>query len=215
MRVSKCVFWPSATANSAAGFFPKYRSRQSEVREPSFVERSLPVPGRVRIHAAPAHAISKGRESMILFWRVRYLGSRDKRFKDRDLYLVTTTLPSAEKAGVELCHELHNFKPDRSMLKYRDLFVEKNYSVEKAARLADVDGYGGVSFRSDYFEDETGKEITHNQIADILSGNPTADATNGALKVFLHSMANPRSNRAIQHLLEELNAAAFTTQGPI
>jgi hypothetical protein len=119
---------------------------------------------------------------MILFWRVRYLDSRDKTFKDRDLYLETTTLSPARKAAVELCHELHNFKPDRKMLKYREHFVEKDYSTNEVAKLAELDGYGGVSFRSDYFEDETGKEITRNQIAAVLSGNPNV--------VSLHSGAS-------------------------
>ena len=33
------------------------------------------------------------------------------------------------------------------------------------------------------------------------------------LTVRLHTLANPRSNRAIQHLLEHLNAAEFTYPG--
>jgi len=33
------------------------------------------------------------------------------------------------------------------------------------------------------------------------------------LEVRLHTMANPRSNRAIRHLLDQLNAAEFTFPG--
>lgn len=39
------------------------------------------------------------------------------------------------------------------------------------------------------------------------------DPAGGVLKIEVHPMANPRSNRAIQHLLDELNAAAFTYPG--
>ena len=37
--------------------------------------------------------------------------------------------------------------------------------------------------------------------------------TAGVLEVRLLTLANPRSNRAIQHLLDNLNAAVFTYPG--
>jgi len=39
------------------------------------------------------------------------------------------------------------------------------------------------------------------------------DESAGTLEVRLHTLANPRSNRAVQHLLEHLNAAEFTYPG--
>ena len=39
------------------------------------------------------------------------------------------------------------------------------------------------------------------------------DEAAGVLEVRLHTMANPRANRAIQHLLDHLNAAEFTYPG--
>ena len=42
-----------------------------------------------------------------------------------------------------------------------------------------------------------------------LSPDPKA----GELRVGVHPMANPRSNRAIQHLLSELNAASLSYPG--
>jgi hypothetical protein len=39
------------------------------------------------------------------------------------------------------------------------------------------------------------------------------DEAAGVLEVRLHTLANPRSNRAIQHLLDHLNAAEFTYPG--
>ena len=41
----------------------------------------------------------------------------------------------------------------------------------------------------------------------------TPDLDQGVLKVQVHPMSNPRSNRAIAHLLEHLNAAEFTYPG--
>ena len=40
------------------------------------------------------------------------------------------------------------------------------------------------------------------------------DKAAGVLEVRVHTLANPRSNRAIQHLLDHLNAAEFTYPGP-
>ena len=39
------------------------------------------------------------------------------------------------------------------------------------------------------------------------------DEAAGVLEVRLHTLANPRSNRATQHLLDSLNAAEFTYPG--
>lgn len=39
------------------------------------------------------------------------------------------------------------------------------------------------------------------------------DEAAGVLEVRLHTLANPRSNRAVQHLLDHLNTAAFTYPG--
>ena len=39
------------------------------------------------------------------------------------------------------------------------------------------------------------------------------DTTQGVLEVRVHSMTNPRSNRAIAHLLKHLNDASFTYPG--
>ena len=39
------------------------------------------------------------------------------------------------------------------------------------------------------------------------------DQDRGVLEVRIHTMANPRSNRAVQHLLDVLNAAEYTYPG--
>ena len=38
---------------------------------------------------------------MLLFWRIKYLDSRDRQFKDRDLTLDTTTLDAVDRAAIE------------------------------------------------------------------------------------------------------------------
>jgi hypothetical protein len=43
--------------------------------------------------------------------------------------------------------------------------------------------------------------------------NLCPDTQNGVLQLGVHPMSNPRSNRAIQHLLDHLNEAAFTYPG--
>ena len=56
---------------------------------------------------------------------------------------------------------------------------------------------------------------TRSLIRDLLRSDADLypDETAGVLEVRLHTLANPRSNRAIQHLLDHLNAAAFTYPG--
>lgn len=68
---------------------------------------------------------SSGGAGMILFWRIRYHDSADKQFKDRDLWLDTSTLAPALRAAVEVCSELRDTGGGRTMLKYRHLFEDE------------------------------------------------------------------------------------------
>lgn len=105
---------------------------------------------------------------MLIFWRIRYLDRKDRQFKDRDVFLDTSTLPPARRAAVELHMQCREGRSGRDILKSRSLFNEG--SVDDV-RLGDI-----VSFRSislpDYFEDDTGKEITLAEIGPILTGDP-------------------------------------------
>ncbi len=111
---------------------------------------------------------------MLLFWRIRYLDTGDKQFKDRDLWLDADELDPATKAAVELCHSTTEASNDRGILRYRHLFKEQEHTpaeLEEMYRCC-----GEMSFMSihDYFEDENGKELTGTEIARILTGSPTA-----------------------------------------
>ncbi|OAI52552.1 hypothetical protein AYO44_16565 [Planctomycetaceae bacterium SCGC AG-212-F19] len=108
---------------------------------------------------------------MMLFWKIRYLDRSDKQFKDRYLYLHTKTLNPVIRAAVELVAETNSNKTDREILKYRHLFVEG--TVEGPGEPSDWDRYSTVG-PLDYLEDETGQEITHDQMAQIVTGNPMA-----------------------------------------
>ena len=110
---------------------------------------------------------------MMLFLKIRYLDRTDKHFKDRCLYLDTETLDPVTRAAVELVAENESSRTEREILKYRHLFVDKE--------LGTVCGNPNTwhSFRtvgpSEYFEDETGKELTLNEMGPILTGSPLHD----------------------------------------
>ncbi|MCE9589370.1 MAG: hypothetical protein K8S99_02470 [Planctomycetes bacterium] len=72
---------------------------------------------------------------MLIFWRIRYLDTRDKEFKDRDLWLLTDELDAITKAAVETCRELSKSGGDREMLKYRKLFKEVHKSPEEIEEM--------------------------------------------------------------------------------
>jgi hypothetical protein len=110
---------------------------------------------------------------MMLLWKIRYLDRTDKQFKDRYLYLHTKTLDPVVRAAVELVAENRSNRTDREILKYRHLFVER--AAEGHADPNDWDKFSTVG-PSEYLEDETGREISHDEMARILTGSPTARA---------------------------------------
>ena len=111
---------------------------------------------------------------MLLFWRIRYLDTSDKQFKDRDLWLDTDELDPVTKAAVELCHSTREASNDRGMLQYQHLFTEQKYTSTELDELVNRCGaMSGVSIY-DYFEDENGNELTGTEIARTVTGSPTA-----------------------------------------
>lgn len=111
---------------------------------------------------------------MLLFWRIRYLDTRDKTFKDRDLWLDTDTLAPAMKAAVELAQVIGSKGAGREMLKYRPLFKESALSPAEIQEWTIKCGsFSGVCV-TEYFEDEKGDGLNRNQLAVALSGNPGA-----------------------------------------
>lgn len=109
---------------------------------------------------------------MMLFWKIRYLDRTDKQFKDRHLWLDTETLDPVTRAALEIVTKNRTSKTEREILKYRHLFIERS------ADSWPSDPTGWSEFRtvgpSEYFEDETGKEMTLHEMGPVLTGSPTA-----------------------------------------
>ena len=110
---------------------------------------------------------------MLIFWRIRYLDRADNQFKDRDLVLDTNTLPPAKRAAVELLIEAKDRRSQCELLKFRSLFTEEPFGNVDMARINAAGGGNSFSL-TDYFEDETGKEITLAEMGPIVTGSPTA-----------------------------------------
>ena len=75
---------------------------------------------------------------MLIFWRIRYLDSADRTFKDRNLFLDTGTLPPAKRAAVELLAESTTNRNEREFFKFKSLFIEESITgvVEERLRTA-------------------------------------------------------------------------------
>jgi len=111
---------------------------------------------------------------MLLFWRIRYLDSRDKTFKDRDLWLETDTLDPVTRTAVELCAQHKDSGRQREWLRYRHLFRASLLSGDELNALCAKHGGMGSAFVHDYFEDENGQELSPKRMAEIVTGDPNA-----------------------------------------
>jgi hypothetical protein len=167
---------------------------------------------------------------MILFWKVRYLDSADREFKDRDLYLDTRTLDPVKRAAIELVVECKSSKTERDILKYRHLFHEDN----PESPAGTLQGWGSFETFAldDYFEDETGKEITLQELGPLLTGSlKTVVVPRGAKQHDLDLMLaekkpipiaevslTPEEIRLLGYFsreLQELSEAAFMKDGSL
>jgi hypothetical protein len=108
---------------------------------------------------------------MLLLWKIRYLDSHERQFKDRCLWLETGTLDPALRAMVELCHQLGTFSDNRCLLKFRQLFCLMDITSEdwkvlsaRATSMSTVLVHG-------YYEDEDGQELSRERIAEIVTGS--------------------------------------------
>lgn len=110
--------------------------------------------------------------SMLLMWKIRYLDRSDRQFKDRCLSLNTKALDPVTRATIELVAKRNSSRTERDILKYRHLFTEADLATDSNLPI-DCDEFRFVG-PSEYQEDETGKEITGDEMAQILTGSPTA-----------------------------------------
>ena len=130
---------------------------------------------------------------MMLSWKIRYLNRADKQFKDRHLFLDTKMLDPVTRAAVEFVVDNESRKTEREILNYRHLFVE-NQSGTIPGNIQQWGNFITVG-PSEYFEDETGKELTLQEMGPILTGSPfTVFIPNGAKQHHIDFMfSEPKS----------------------
>lgn len=164
-------------------------------------------------------------------WRIRYLDSRDRQFKDRDLWLDTHELDPATRAAVEMCYELSETTNKREMLRYRHVFHEQTLSAEEISDLCRRHGRFASMTIPDYFEDEEGNQLSDTRMAAILSGSEKSFMVPpGAKQHDIDYMLAPRRAIPLEQIVlteeqllvlgyftrdvKELLASAFYREGP-
>lgn len=167
---------------------------------------------------------------MILLWKIRYLHRVHKQFMDRYLSLDTRSLHPTSRAAVEFVAETKS-SCEREILKFKSLFAES--SLEGLGSDCDLDGCPRVMSVGPfpYFEDETGSEISGDEIGRILTGDSTVRlvpmgakqhdidfilAEQKSLPIASVSLTNEGSRLLGYFLrdLRELKTSAFMKDGP-
>lgn len=111
---------------------------------------------------------------MLLFWRIRYLDTRDRQLKDRDLWLDTDTLDPVTKAAIEFVHDQKDFRSNWDILQFRHIFKEQNQTADEVNDLCRRCVSFDMFSLENYFEDENGNELTNKQRAIALTGDQNA-----------------------------------------
>jgi hypothetical protein len=110
---------------------------------------------------------------MVLFWRIRYLDTRDRQFKDRDLFLDTGDLDPATRAAVEASNELREHRGGAEMMRYRHLFSPMSSAAELQARVDQAGSFAAFCV-PEYSEDENSKPLSSKEVAVALIGSEDA-----------------------------------------
>lgn len=168
---------------------------------------------------------------MHLFWQIRYFDSREKVFKDRDLWLDTNALDPVTKAAVEAARELKDWGNGRKMLRFRHLFREEKYVETELEATNGRHSEGAFFCVPGYFEDENGKELTPKEMGVAVTGDPNAVLLPASAKQHdIDFMFAPKPSIDLSKVqvastdlntlgyfsrdLRELEASAFLDEGP-
>jgi len=170
----------------------------------------------------------------------QYRSARSKLIQRQARFAALTLHPESEAPGIQkweqqkadLQEQIEQWEHELSVLKERTLSTPKHLEwddlpeAEKFERLAPsrkrlTDTVKLVAYRAETALATIVKEkLSHtgearSLIRDLLRSDADLypDESAGVLEVRLHTLANPRSNHAIQHLLDHLNAAEFTYPG--
>lgn len=111
---------------------------------------------------------------MLIFWKIRCLDRATKEFGDRCLYLETTSLDPVSRAAIELAAEAKSQSDRRKFIRYRHLFKEGDLTNVLDDWQKNPSGAFKTAPLDEYFEDESGQEISLDDIGRILTGNPNA-----------------------------------------
>ena len=141
-------------------------------------------------------------------------------------------IPKWERQKADLREEIEQLEHELSVLKDRmasapkhltwdDLPEEQKFERLAPSRKRLTDTVKLVAYRAETALATIVREkLSHayearSLIRDLFrsDANIQPDQAAGILAVRLHTLANPRSNRAIEHLLDHLNAAEFTYPG--
>ncbi len=144
---------------------------------------------------------------MLVFWKIRYLNRLEKKLCDRDLHLNTSSLDPETRAAVEYVVESkspHNSR--RDIIKFKHLFSDSPMDRDNTS-------FGCGFSLSEYFEDEAGKEITFDEIAQVIAGSPTARAIPPGMPQhdidLMFAMPTPISFAAATLSTEELRLLSY------
>lgn len=103
---------------------------------------------------------------MIIAWRVLCFDRQTRQDSEKWLHLDTRTLPPVQQAAVELTMDTREYN-DRSMVKFRNLFA---YTPDLEGKWGDGRVRSTTLHVHDYLEDEHGKEISHRERVEIVTG---------------------------------------------
>ena len=111
---------------------------------------------------------------MLIYWKIRYLNRTTKKFADRLLYLQSDSLDPVTKAAVELAAQATTQSDWWKFLRYRPLFTEESSLQTTEEQSKTPCGDFQTFLIPDYFEDENGQRLSADEMAKVLTGNPTA-----------------------------------------
>lgn len=170
----------------------------------------------------------------------QYRSASSKLTRGQARFAAVTLHPETEAAGIEkwqrkkadLREQIEQLEKELSVLKERKLSTPKHLAwedmpkAEKFERLAPsrkrlTDTVKLVAYRAETALAMIVRErLSHagearSLIRDLLRSDADIHPDEAAklIEVRVHALANPRSNRAVQHLLDHLNAAEFTYPG--
>lgn len=109
---------------------------------------------------------------MLLYWNVRFWHRGERQWLNRHLLLSTDSLDAPTKAAVEFVVATRASRNEREILRFRGLFRE--YETDASERLHRIHQEVQSVCLTEYFEDDSGREVTRKELAEVLTGSSDA-----------------------------------------